>query len=107
MDIATILADLIASGLSIPQSETVLAVAQGEAPFSDLAVTGFSEPQIQACMDILGSADPEIELTQAGFWTGTEVIAIIEAFEDQGKFVIATESDDLLNTEDDSEIITE
>lgn len=98
MDSESILADLVASGLSIPQAQTVLAFAQGQVPFSDLAITGFSQPQIQACIDVLADSNLQVELTQAGFWTGTQVVALLEAFEGQASF-LATEASDIITTE--------
>jgi chitinase len=72
----SVLSDLVRSGLSLAQAETVVKFNNGQATLADLVVAGFSSVQAsEIAAKNVGAAD-DGDLARSGFWFGTQVPAI-------------------------------
>jgi hypothetical protein len=68
--------NLIKSGLSTAQAETLAKFNIGQATQADLVVAGFSTMQVAEIASTNAGTGSSAELTSAGFWFGTQVPAI-------------------------------
>jgi len=68
--------DLVKSGLSNLQADTVVRFNIGQATQADLAAVGFSAGQIIEIVSENAGTSSSAELTAVGFWSGTQVPAI-------------------------------
>lgn len=71
--------DLVASGLSLAQAETVIAFNATTATVADLVVAGFSTVQANDISAVNAGTKTSDQLTQDGLWFGTQVPAIAAA----------------------------
>lgn len=71
--------DLVASGLSLAQAETLIAFNATTATVADLVVAGFSSLQADDISAVNAGTKTSDQLTQDGLWFGTQVPAIAAA----------------------------
>lgn len=71
--------DLVASGLSVPQAETVIAFNATTATVADLVAVGFSSIQAADISELNAGTKTSDQLVQDGLWFGTQVPAIAAA----------------------------
>lgn len=71
--------DLVASGFSIPQAQTIVAVDAGTATAVDLVVAGFSSTQASNIVSLDAGTITSNQLVVNGMWAGTQVPAVVAA----------------------------
>lgn len=71
--------DLVASGLSLAQAQTVVAFRATTATVADLVAAGFSTIQANDISALNAGTITSDQLTQDGLWFGTQVPAIAAA----------------------------
>jgi hypothetical protein len=71
--------DLIKSGLSTAQADTLVKFNIGQATQADLVVAGFSTMQVSEIVAKNAGTGSDAALTSAGFWFGTQTPAISAA----------------------------
>lgn len=71
--------DLVASGLTLPQAQTVVAFNASTATVADLVASGFSTIQALDISAVNAGTKTSDQLTQDGLWFGTQVPAIAAA----------------------------
>jgi len=71
--------DLVASGFSIPQAQTIVNVDAGTATAVDFVVAGFSSTQASDIVALNAGSINSNQLVVDGLWFGTQVPAIVAA----------------------------
>ena len=71
--------DLVASGFSIPQAQTIVDVDAGTATAVDLVVAGFSSTQASNIVALDAGTITSNQLVVNGMWAGTQVPAVVAA----------------------------
>lgn len=71
--------DLVASGFSVPQAQTIVAVDAGTATAVDLVVAGFSSTQASNIVALDAGTITSNQLVVNGMWFGTQVPAVVAA----------------------------
>ena len=71
--------DLVASGFSLAQAQTVIAFNATTATVADLVASGFSTIQALDISAVNAGSKTSDQLTQDGIWFGTQVPAIVAA----------------------------
>lgn len=74
-----VLDDLVASGLSLAQAQTVVAFNATTATVADLVASGFSTIQANDISALNAGTKTSDQLVQDGLWFGTQVPAIAAA----------------------------
>lgn len=71
--------DLVASGFSVPQAQTIVAVDAGTATAVDLVIAGFSSTQASNIVALDAGSITSNQLVVNGMWAGTQVPAVVAA----------------------------